>query len=83
MSTPETIIDVEYETIPRIDDPPHYAELDPEPWSVIYDWFGVAGCLSHVIKYVARAGRKPDNPAVCDLKKARNWLDFLISRLEE
>ena len=37
-------------------------------------------CLGNVIKYVTRAGLKGD--ALEDLKKARQYLDFEIERLE-
>lgn len=37
-------------------------------------------CLGNVIKYVTRAGQKGD--ALEDLKKARQYLDFEIERLE-
>ena len=37
-------------------------------------------CLGNVIKYVTRAGQKGD--ALEDLRKARQYLDFEIERLE-
>lgn len=37
-------------------------------------------CLGNVIKYVTRAGQKCDT--LQDLKKARQYLDFEIERLE-
>ena len=67
---------------PIADDPPHYTRLSPEPWKMAYAWFGPAGCLSHVLKYIARAGHKDGSSLLCDLKKARNWLDFAIAKLE-
>ncbi|EDF9443980.1 TPA: DUF3310 domain-containing protein, partial [Listeria monocytogenes] len=35
------------------------------------------------IKYVTRAGKKEGQNEVKDLKKARQYLDFLIGKLEE
>ncbi len=70
------------EPTPPIDNPDHYARLDPEPWTVVYQWFGVPGCLSHVLKYIARAGHKDGSSVLCDLRKARNWLDHVIEQLE-
>lgn len=37
----------------------------------------------NVIKYVTRAGKKEGQNEVKDLKKARQYLDFLIGKLEE
>ena len=38
-----------------------------------------AGC---VVKYVCRAGRKPGEEALQDLRKARQYLDWLIAEAE-
>ena len=37
----------------------------------------------NVVKYVARAGSKPGEPAIDDLKKARWYLDREISRISQ
>ncbi|EAC2566524.1 TPA: DUF3310 domain-containing protein [Listeria monocytogenes] len=37
----------------------------------------------NVIKYVTRAGKKEGQNEVKDLKKARQYLDFLIWKLED
>lgn len=70
------------ESLVKIDNPSHYTRLDPEPWHVVYRWFGVNGCMGHILSYLARAGHKEGNSLLCDLKKARNWIDFVITQLE-
>lgn len=57
-----------------------------------YDWIPGLQCkdvaahfnfnLGNVIKYVWRHGRKPGEPAVKDLMKARDYLNEEIMRLE-
>lgn len=59
--------------------PTHY-QLDPEPVAVIEAW-GLGFSLGNVLKYLARAGRKPGVPALDDLRKARDYLDREIARL--
>ena len=43
---------------------------------------GLEGCRGMILKYVWRAGSKPDNPVLMELKKSRDWLDFVIAKLE-
>ena len=62
--------------------PPHYKDMTPEPIDVIEGW-GLNFCLGNVIKYLARAGRKPGVDAVTDLEKARWYLDREIVRHRE
>lgn len=60
--------------------PEHYiAGRQYEPHLVIEDW-DLNFNLGNVLKYISRAGRKDD--ILIDLKKARQYLDFEISRLE-
>lgn len=62
--------------------PRHYSELDPEPIHVIERW-GLCFHLAQVIKYVSRAGRKGGPGKFTeDLKKARWYLDRLITLME-
>lgn len=62
--------------------PPHYAGLKPEPITVIEAWeLGFA--LGNVLKYVARAGRKPGVAVLDDLYKALWYLQREIARIEE
>lgn len=73
----------ENENISAYDDvshPSHYtAGRKYEPRLVIEDW-GLGFYLGNVVKYISRAGRKGD--AVEDLKKARQYLDWEIEKLE-
>lgn len=60
--------------------PSHYVEgREYEPRKVIEDW-DLNYYLGNALKYISRAGRKKD--PVEDLKKARQYLDFEIERLE-
>lgn len=63
-----------------VNHPSHYNHGKYEPVNVIADW-DLNFNLGNVIKYVARCdhkGRKLE-----DLKKARQYLDFEIQRLED
>ncbi len=70
-------------TAPTPDDtaaPDHYVlDRKYEPHLVIEDW-KLNFNLGSVLKYVARFGRKEDD--LKDLRKARQFLDFEIARLE-
>lgn len=54
-----------------VNHPPHYAVYDPEV-IVVTEQLGF--CEGNVVKYLARAGRKPDEPAQQDLDKARWYM---------
>lgn len=65
----------------EVEHPPHYGgEDDPyEAIKVIEAWklgFGLGNC----VKYIARAGKK--GSLLTDLRKARWYLDRVITRLE-
>lgn len=62
--------------------PAHYADLEPQPLDVIIAW-SLPYCLGNVVKYIARAGRKPGESALDDLQKARVYLDREIERLSQ
>jgi len=64
-----------------IDHPKHYGGADDpyEAIKVIEAW-NLGFCLGNTVKYIARAGKK--DPVLQDLKKARWYLDRLISKLE-
>ena len=55
--------------------PAHYAILDPQPWDVITAW-NLGYLDGSVIKYISRWRNKN---GLEDLKKARAFLDHLIS----
>lgn len=56
----------------------HYAKLNPEPIDAIEGW-GLNFRLGSVVKYIARAGKKPNQSAVSDLLKALSFLKREIS----
>lgn len=62
----------------NITKPNHYTRLHPEPLDVIEAW-GLNYNQGCVIKYVARAGHKPGEPAIRDLKKAQEYIRRLIA----
>lgn len=53
--------------------PDYYRSLDPEPIDVIKGW-KLDFCLGNVVKYVARAGKKPGESRDKDLHKAMSYL---------
>lgn len=62
--------------------PDHYnPESVYEPLKVIRAW-GVGFELGNVLKYLARAGKKPLAPAIDDLRKAQTYLSLYIEHLE-
>ena len=70
----------EYEIV---DHPQHYGgkEAKHEAISVIEEW-GLGFHLGNVVKYISRAGKKPNQDKISDLRKARWYLDRYISDLE-
>ena len=48
----------------------------------VIDALGLNFNLGCVVKYVVRQGRKPNAPALTDLRKARDCLDREIQRME-
>lgn len=67
----------------QVDHPAHYGGADDpyEAIKVIEAW-GLGFCLGNAIKYIARAGLKPGQSALVDLRKARWYLDRHIQRIE-
>lgn len=59
---------------------PHYTSLSPEPIDVIEGW-GLGFRLGNAVKYLARAGRKPGQPASKDLAKAIQYIRREINAL--
>ena len=63
--------------------PDHYQMGGIEVIDAIEAWgFGEGFNKGNAIKYIARAGRKDPLKEVEDLKKARQYIDFEIARLE-
>lgn len=73
----------EQEEYEIVDHPQHYggAEARHEAISVIEEW-DLGFHLGNVVKYISRAGKKPDQTTISDLKKARWYLDRYIERME-
>ena len=59
---------------------PHYTSLTPEPIDVIEGW-GLGFRLGNAVKYIARAGRKPGQPAAKDLAKAIRYIQREINAI--
>jgi hypothetical protein len=68
----------------NVNHPDHYGGADNpyEAIKVIVAW-GLNFCLGNTVKYISRAGKKDPNRLIEDLKKARFYLDYEISRLEK
>lgn len=62
--------------------PNHYKDATPQPIEVINGW-GLGFCLGNVVKYLCRAGKKPDASYLQDLKKAAWYLNHEIQQLEK
>jgi len=64
-------------------DAPHYGGGDNpyEAIKVIRAW-GLGFCLGNTLKYLCRAGKKPGESELKDLKKAAWYLDYFIKDLE-
>lgn len=66
----------------KISAPEHYTFGKYQPKDVIWDWH-LDFYLGNVIKYIARAGRKEDSSMIDDLRKARQYIDFELEKLQE
>ncbi|EKM9255958.1 DUF3310 domain-containing protein [Listeria monocytogenes] len=66
----------------EISQPSHYTSGGIEPIKFIQS-HNMNFEKGNIIKYVTRAGKKEGQNEVKDLKKARQYLDFLIWKLEE
>lgn len=65
-----------------VNHPDHYQMQDKiyEPYKVINEW-NLDFNLGSVLKYIARAGKKPGEDAVRDLKKCKQYIDFEIEKI--
>jgi hypothetical protein len=74
----------EIDRVPEtVDHPAHYGGADNpyEAIRVIEAWgLDADFCLGNAVKYLCRAGRKPDTTEVEDLRKARWYLDRAITQ---
>ena len=60
----------------------HYEQMPIKPFQII-DAFGLDFYAGNALKYLLRAGRKPGTDVVEELKKARHYLDEMITRAEQ
>ena len=67
----------------HVNHPSHYGgDSTYEAVNVIEAW-NLGWHLGSAVKYIARAGKKPDNSELQDLKKARWCIDRRIAQLEK
>jgi hypothetical protein len=70
-----------------ITDPDHYAGgpsgYEHQYWDVAYEQWGAGALLAQAMKYVMRAGKKPEDPMLHDVRKAINYLVHLAWKLQE
>jgi hypothetical protein len=66
----------------KVDHPQHYKPGTYEVINVI-EAYELGFHLGNTIKYVLRAGNKPGEPSIDDLKKARWYLDRKIEQIEK
>ena len=67
----------------NVEHPDHYNAGGIEVIKAIEAWgFGEGFNKGNAIKYIVRAGKKDPLREVEDLKKARQYIDFEIERLE-
>jgi hypothetical protein len=65
----------------EIDHPQHYGGDTPyEAIKVIEAW-GLGFHLGNTVKYISRAGKKPDSDLIDDLQKAKWYLDRYLETL--
>ena len=67
-----------------VNNPSHYGGKDNpyEAIKVIQNW-NLSFELGNVVKYISRAGKKDANKHIEDLKKAAQYLNFEIEKLEK
>jgi hypothetical protein len=75
-------------TIPYVDEkttPKHYTDSNDRQISPIHiiEYYALGFHLGNAVKYILRAGKKPTESVLDDLKKARWYLDRRIRLLEE
>ncbi|EIA8103717.1 DUF3310 domain-containing protein [Listeria monocytogenes] len=77
-----TLVKPQHKMKDEISQPAHYMSGGIEPIKFIQS-HNMNFEKGNVIKYVTRAGKKEGQNEVKDLKKARQYLDFLIWKLED
>ena len=65
-----------------VDHPAHYGgDTVYEVVKVVFAW-KLDFVLGNVVKYIVRSGKKPDIPALEDLRKAAWYLNWYVEELE-
>ncbi len=59
--------------------PPEHYDQSIEPWDVIAAW-DLNFWEGNAIKYICRAGKKKNTPALDDYRKAINYLEYCIEK---
>lgn len=77
---PKRVLPVQPPHDDAVHHPAHYTHGGIETWDFI-DAKELSYHLASVIKYVSRAGKKPDTPELKDLLKAREHLDRRIKQI--
>lgn len=68
----------------KIEHPAHYGgENNIYEAIKVIEAYDLNFCLGNVIKYILRSGKKPTEPILDDLNKAKWYLDREIARLEQ
>ena len=67
----------------QVNHPSHYGGKD-NPYEAIkvIDAWNLDFCLGNVVKYISRAGKKDNNSAIQDLKKALWYLEHEIESMK-
>ena len=81
-----TMFEVKSSAYEYVDHPSHYGgEDNPYECIKVIEAWGLDKNfdLGTAVRYICRAGEKPDNPTLQDLKKARWYLDREIQKLEK
>ena len=65
----------------KVNHPKHYNTGKYEVIDVIEDWKLDFPC-GNAVKYIARAGKKPESPEIEDLQKAVFYLQWKINKLK-
>lgn len=71
-------VDIKCDVVNR---PSHYADGKIEPIDYIEDK-KLGFCLGNAVKYISRAGKKPGNDEITDLKKAIWYIERRIKEVE-
>lgn len=66
-----------------VNHPAHYGGYSTYEAIKVIEAHSLGFCLGNAVKYILRAGKKPQAPTIEDLRKARWYVDREIARLEK